>query len=209
MVRVSPLTAVTLPLAMLMSPKPVGAEPLGAEAPGAGPFGVLPVEPLLLDGGRWPPNPPGPPMPNPPTVQVPLEEGPVIAIVLALITPFEVVPLTVAQSPAVRAEAVTSLVASKVVDEVQITVSCPSVSLWTSMEEPLTEATCPAAAGPCPAVGGAVEPEPLADMPVVELEVAAFVLPPQAVKTIDKPTAVGKATYLALEMRNIFFEFSP
>jgi hypothetical protein len=67
--------------------------------------------------------------------------------VLAVIVPLDEEPLTVAQSPATAEEDGTEATWEKVVEGVQLTVTCPVCWFWTSMDEPVTAATEPEVGG--------------------------------------------------------------
>ena len=58
------------------------------------------------------------------------------------------VPVTVKHPPTTRALCVTVSVWENVVDEVVLTVVCPALALWTSMEVPVIDATLPLADPP-------------------------------------------------------------
>ena len=60
---------------------------------------------------------------------------------------FDGVPVTVTQSPLVTELTASVTVLEKAVVVVQLTVVCPEVVLWTSMLDPLREATLPVAPG--------------------------------------------------------------
>jgi hypothetical protein len=100
------------------------------------------------------------------------------------------------QSPTAREETDTAASLLKVVDGVQLTVTCPDCWFWTSIDEPEMAATEPDAPGaPRPLVLPPDAPPAAPEAAgVVELLVAAEVLdeppPPQAVtKTTKRPQA--------------------
>jgi hypothetical protein len=66
---------------------------------------------------------------------------------LAVIVPLDDEPLTVTQSPAAADEDGTEAIWEKVVEGVQLTVTCPDCWFWTSMDEPEMAATEPEVGG--------------------------------------------------------------
>jgi hypothetical protein len=158
-VRDPELTAVTLPLA-----NPIFGTPRGRPEPPPGklpPLGGLPDPPP----GRFPP-PGGPPDPpgNPPPPDAPPDPLPakpprppehfpdvgwltVTVLAVTALDFFEVLPVTVTQSPTATADAETSTIWLKVVDVVQVTVTCPESWFWTSIDDPVMAATDPEAPG--------------------------------------------------------------
>ena len=157
-VTVDPLTPVTLPeaKAMLASalrklddppPPKLGRVPPSALPP---PAPVPPVPPL-----RKPP-PPGNPPPapaaaepvRPPTVHDPDASAGLTVMVRAAIVVLDFldgVPFTVTQSPAASVLTAWVTVLENVVVVLQFTVVCPELAFWTSMLDPLREATLPEA----------------------------------------------------------------
>jgi hypothetical protein len=189
MARVSAVTDVTFPLAKLI-PAPLAPEgtlPGGAPEPldGKVPGGFEPEKP-------WPP-------PGKPLAQLPDDVGWLMVTDLAVMAPFEVDPVTVTQSPVATVDAATVAVWVKVVEGVQVTVTCPDCWFWTSMDDPEMAATDPEAPGnePPPAPPGA-RAEPAAAVVVTVVLLAVLLLPPpQAPRTIASATLTTVAAHHA------------
>jgi hypothetical protein len=165
-VTVDPLTPVTLPEAMATlasSLRKLGAPPppkLGRVPPSA-PAPLPPVRPAPPRKPPPPGNPPpGPPAAvpvRPPKVHDPDELAAFTVIVRAAIVVLDFldgVPFTVTQSPAASVLTVWVTVFENVVVVLQFTVVCPELAFWTSMLDPLREATLPEA--PMGALAGVV-----------------------------------------------------
>jgi hypothetical protein len=188
------VTAVTLPLANPTlerlrgrpEPPPGMLPPLGG--PPDPPPGKLP--PL----GGPPDPPPGrlPPLGGPPDLlpakpPSPPEHCPevgwltVTVMAFTALDFFEVRPVTVTQSPTATDDAETSTIWLKVVDVVQLTVTCPDSWLWTSIEVPVMAATDPEAPGK----------ERCADEPDDVEAAAAIVVTPRASATVRAAEATG------------------
>jgi hypothetical protein len=157
-------TASTLPVAKLVG---VPARGAGRVPPGV----VVPV--------------PRPPPPKPPpcgrlAVHVPDADGGATLTVRAVIVPLEVVPVTTTHSPAATEEAVSVALRLKVVDWVQLTVTCPVCWFWTSIEDADSEATDPVVPGNAPPLDAGADPDPGAT--VVVDDAAVVPPPPQAAR---------------------------
>jgi hypothetical protein len=154
---------VTFPVAKAKFAKlraaPDGKEPRVGKLP---PFGNVP--PAV--GRKLPlPRPkaaPGPPAPKPLAVvaQIPPALGWTTMTLVPAIGPlvefFEAgFPVTVTQSPTATSDTVEVTVWVKVVEGVQLTVTCPVSGFWTSIELPVTAATLPDAPGIVGRVDGA------------------------------------------------------
>jgi hypothetical protein len=85
------------------------------------------------------------------------------------------VPVTVKQSPTATALPVTASVCENVVDEVVLTVVCPALALWTSMDVPVIDATLPLADPP--GLGG-VDAAPAVDDRAATAATASMTAPP-------------------------------
>jgi hypothetical protein len=85
------------------------------------------------------------------------------------------VPVTVTHSPTATALCVTASVWENVVDEVVLTVVCPALALWTSMEAPVIDATPPLADPP--GLWG-VDAAPAADDRAATVATANMTVPP-------------------------------
>jgi hypothetical protein len=90
--------------------------------------------------------------------------------VLATSVPVEFDPVTVTQSPAATLAAETDTVLMKLVEDVQLTVTCPVCWFCTSIDEPDIAATEPEAPGklppPDPPVAGPPVPDPAPVLPL-------------------------------------------
>jgi hypothetical protein len=85
------------------------------------------------------------------------------------------VPVTVKHSPTATALCVAASVWENVVDEVVLTVVCPALALWTSMEVPVIDATLPLADPP--GLGG-VDAAPAVDDRAATAATASMTAPP-------------------------------
>jgi len=146
-------TEVTLPLAKLVG-VPVRAGTL-PEVP-------APVPVPLPEPGR-------PPPPGRVVVHVPDVEGWLTLTLRAVSVPPDDVPVTTTQSPAATDDAETVVDWEKVVDEVQLTVTCPAWALWTSMAAPDRDATDPDAPGNAPVPAAGADPEVLGGVVVADV----------------------------------------
>jgi hypothetical protein len=111
-------------------------------------------------------------------VHVPEVEGWLIETDRAVMVVFDDlagVPVTVKQSPTTTALSVTASVWENVVDEVVLTVVCPALALWTSMEVPVIDATLPLADPP--GLGG-VDAAPAVDDRATTAATASMTAPP-------------------------------
>jgi hypothetical protein len=148
MVKPPEESAVTLPDAkakLAKLPPPLGNDPPPGVSPPVG--GVPPVPPP-----NRPPRRPPPPKPPAAVVQLPLESGDVMTTLVAVTGPVvdpDVAgdPVAVTQSPTATFEAAAVTVWVNVVDDVQLTVTCPLSGFWTSIDVPVMAATVPDAPG--------------------------------------------------------------
>jgi hypothetical protein len=81
----------------------------------------------------------------------------IVLAAIVVLDDFDGVPVTVRQSPTAIALCVWVAVCENVVVPVQLTVVCPVLAFWTSMDDPVIEATLPLAAPPDP-LGGVAAP---------------------------------------------------
>jgi hypothetical protein len=158
MVRVLEVTVFTVPLAnpvfeVVGRPAPPPGPPAGASPePPAAAAGRVPPEGGVPPPKRPPPPPAPPAPPNPPVLQLPAVGWLMVTVLAVSLFDFlATVPVTVTQSPAATEEAATDTVSEKVVDVLQLTVTWPDCSLWTSMDDPVMAATEPEAPGNDPA----------------------------------------------------------
>jgi hypothetical protein len=188
-VMVEPLTPVTLPepmarlaraLRKLEDPPPpkLGRVPPSAPPPPAPPPRRKPPPPA---------NPPAPPAAapvpvRPPSVHDPEELAVLTVMVRAAMVVFDFfdgVPLTVTQSPLASALTASVTVLENVVVVLQFTVVCPELAFWTSMLDPLSEATLPEA--PMGALAGVVA-APAAEATAVAASNAVAPVPAKRMK---------------------------
>lgn len=147
------LTDVTLPV----------ANPNFAAAAGRVRLGMLLDRVPPPPAKKPPPAPPPGPVPGPPDLMhEPELSGWLIVTLVATRVPVAVEPLAVTQSPSFTEDAETVTVLVKVVDEDQLTVTCPLWGFWTSIDDPVIAATVPVAPGN-------LEPAPPAPAPLVGL----------------------------------------
>ena len=144
-----------------------------------------------LRGGVLPVDPPGAPAPRArpprpkPVVQLPEDEGCDTVTDRAVTVEPDAVPMTITHVPAFREEAATVATFENLVEDVQVTVSCPDDWLWTSIDVPEMAATDPEVPGKRP-------PKPPGEAgAVVEVEFAAALdePPPQAARAAASATA--------------------
>jgi hypothetical protein len=191
-VTVDPLTPVTLPEAMATLARALRKfdDPLPPK------LGRVPPSPLPLPAPvraappRKPAPPPGKPPPappaavpvRPPCVHDPVELAVVTVMVRAAIVVLDVldgVPFTVTQSPAASVLTAWVTVLENVVVVLQFTVVCPELAFWTSMLDPLREATLPEA--PAGALAGVVA-APAAEATAVAARSAVAPVPARRMK---------------------------
>jgi hypothetical protein len=166
-VTVEPLTPVTLPEAMATLARALRKldDPLPPKLGRVPPSALPPLAPVRpAPPPRKPAPPPGNPPPAPPAavpvrpcVHDPVELAVLTVMVRAAIVVldfFDGVPFTVTQSPAASVLTAWVTVLENVVVVLQFTVVCPELAFWTSMLDPLREATLPVA--PAGALAGVV-----------------------------------------------------